>query len=453
MESPGVNSFTVDPRLTLIFALLIALILGGNGLLVWQFQIARLQTERVTSGNRQVVAVLRLQETLLSFHQRLDELVQSKDPHRVLTEAEPLRKTLVEQIEQTRNTLTHLPPETRVDPAFLPTLDAIEIDLPSQVENVTGLATSGGWDVARIRLADGLKFQENQVAALVKTIDRESNEELASAIASMRRVQQRILFIVPITAISTVFVAAFFGWAIARRILEVRLEERVRERTRIARDLHDTLLQSFQAVLMQLYAVTYQLRDRPEEAWQMLEKVIEQARQAVIEGRDAVQGLRSSTVVTNDLAQEISTLGEELAAAHRGQNCPEFRMQVEGISRDLAPLVRDDVHQIVSEAMRNAFRHAQAGKIEVEIRYEQRQLRLRVLDNGKGINRKVLAEGGQPGHFGLAGMKERAKLVGGKLAVLSRFNSGTEIEVTIPGSIAYVKSPGVGQSMTARKGT
>jgi signal transduction histidine kinase len=444
MESP-VNSFTVDPRLTLIFALLIALILGGNGLLVWQFQIARLQTERVTSGNRQVVAVLRLQETLLSFHQRLDELVQSKDPHRVLAEADPLRKTLVEQIEQTRNTLTHLPPETRVDPAFLPTLDAIEIDLPSQVENVTGLATSGGWEVARIRLADGLKFQENQVAALVKTIDQESNEELANAIASMRHVQQRILFIVPITAISTVFVAAFFGWAIARRILEVRLEERVRERTRIARDLHDTLLQSFQAVLMKLYTVTYQLRDRPEEAWQMLEKVIEQARQAVIEGRDAVQGLRSSTVVTNDLAHEISTLGEELAAAHRGQNCPEFRMQVEGTSRDLAPLVRDDVHRIVSEAMRNAFRHAQAGKIEVEIRYEQRQLRLRVLDNGKGINRKVLAEGGQPGHFGLAGMKERAKLVGGKLAVLSRFKSGTEIEVTIPGSIAYVKSPGVGR--------
>jgi signal transduction histidine kinase len=128
-------------------------------------------------------------------------------------------------------------------------------------------------------------------------------------------------------------------------------------------------------------------------------------------------------------------------------------VQVEGTSRDLAPLVRDDVHRIVSEAMRNAFRHAQAGKIEVEIRYEQRQLRVRVLDNGKGINRKVLAEGGQPGHFGLAGMKERAKLVGGKLAVLSRFNSGTEIEVTIPGSIAYVKSTGVGRSITARKGT
>jgi len=225
-----------------------------------------------------------------------------------------------------------------------------------------------------------------------------------------------------------------------------QLEARVSERTRIARDFHDTLLQSFQGVLLKFHAVTYQLPDRPEEARQTLENVIAQARQAVTEGRDAVQGLRSSTVVTNDLARAISTLGEELAAC-AGQNCPEFRLHVEGTTRDLAPLVRDDVHRIVCEALRNAFRHAQAGRIEVEIHYERRQLRLRVLDNGKGMDQETLSGGGRPGHFGLAGMQERAKLVGGKLTVLSRLEAGTEAELTIPASVAYAKASAERRSM------
>ena len=201
---------------------------------------------------------------------------------------------------------------------------------------------------------------------------------------------------------------------------------------------------------MKFHAVSSLIPDRPE-AKRTLETVIDQARQAITEGRNVVQGLRSSTVVTNDLARAIGTVGEELAAGHSAQNCPEFRVQVEGASRDLAPLVRDDVHRIACEAVRNAFRHGQAGRIKVEIRYEQRQLRLRVLDNGKGIDQKVLAEGGHPGHFGLGGMQERTKLVGGKLAVLSRPDSGTEIELTIPASIAYLTSER--RSISAEKRT
>jgi len=257
---------------------------------------------------------------------------------------------------------------------------------------------------------------------------------------------------VPATAISTVFIAAFFGWAMARRILELRLEERVGERTRIARELHDTLLQSFQGVLMKLSVVSYRIADQPN-VHQTLESIIEQARHAVTQGREAVEGLRSSAVVTNDLARVISALGEELASNPTGQSCPEFRVQVEGPSKDLAPLVRDEVHRIACEALRNAFRHAQAGRIEVEIRYDRRELRLRVMDNGKGIDQKVLNGGGCPGHFGLAGMQERAKVLGGKLAIFSRIDSGTEAELTIPGSVAYAKSPVIRQSMSSAKGT
>lgn len=237
------------------------------------------------------------------------------------------------------------------------------------------------------------------------------------------------------------------------RYFDIRMEERVNERTRIARDFHDTLLQSFQGVLMKFYAVTYLLPDRPAEARQTLENVVEQARQAITEGRDVVQGLRSSTVVGNELAQAISTLGKELSAGQTGQNTPHFRVIVEGRSRDLVPLVRDEIYRIAIEALRNAFRHAQAERIEVEIWYHKRQFRLQVWDNGKGIDRQVLAQGGRDGHYGLAGMHERAELVDGKLAVRSRLDSGTEVELIIPASVAYAKSTAPRRSVFSGKGS
>ena len=240
-------------------------------------------------------------------------------------------------------------------------------------------------------------------------------------------------------------------WQVARQF-NISLEERVRERTRIARDLHDTLLQSFQGVLLRFHTVTYLLPDRPDEARNTLESVIEQARQAITEGRDAVQGLRSLPVI-NDLARAISTLGEELAADQAGPNRPDFQVQVEGTPRDLAPFPRDETYRIAIEAVRNAFRHAHASRIEVEIRYGQRQLRLRVRDNGKGIDPKLLSGQGKGGHYGLAGMHERAKAVGGKLAVWSKLDSGTEAELTVPASIAYAKSPVARRAMFGGKGT
>src|SRR5262249_27468874 len=163
-----------------------------------------------------------------------------------------------------------------------------------------------------------------------------------------------------------------------------RLEERVAERTRIARDFHDTLLQSFQGVLLKFHAVSYLITDRPAEAQKTLESVVEQARQAITEGREAVQGLRSSTITSNDLARSISTFGEGLADS-TNQNSSYFRVDVAGTSRDLVPLVREEVYRIACEAVRNAFRHAQAERIELEIHYERSRLRLRVHDNGKGI--------------------------------------------------------------------
>jgi len=215
------------------------------------------------------------------------------------------------------------------------------------------------------------------------------------------------------------------------------LEARVGERTRIARELHDTLLQSFHGLLLQLQAVSFLMRDRPMEAQQKLDRTIDQAAEAITLGRDAVQGLRDSTLQSNNLAMAISTLGQELAADdHR----LAFRVAVEGQARDLHPIVRDEVYKIAAEALRNAFLHAEARQIEAEIRYDTGQFRLRVRDDGKGVDPAVVSGQGREGHYGLRGMRERATLIEGKLTVWSEVEAGTEVELRVPASAAYARA-------------
>jgi signal transduction histidine kinase/ligand-binding sensor domain-containing protein len=214
------------------------------------------------------------------------------------------------------------------------------------------------------------------------------------------------------------------------------LEARVSERTRIARELHDTLLQSFQGLLLRFQAVLKILPERPLEARQRLESTLDQAAAAITEGRDAVHGLRSSALETNELADGIKAIAEELTMDASAVDSPAIGVEIEGGPRNLNPIVRDETYRIASEAVRNAFRHAHARRIIVEIRYDKRQFRLRIRDDGKGIDQDTLRR--QPaGHFGMPGMRERAEIVGGRLEVWSKVEAGTEIELTIPGNIAY----------------
>ena len=217
------------------------------------------------------------------------------------------------------------------------------------------------------------------------------------------------------------------------------LDARVSERTRIARELHDTLLQSFHGLLLRFQTALYLLPERPAEAKERLAGAIDQAAKAITEGRDAVQGLRSSTIEKNNLALAISALGAELGADGSGLR-PAFHVAVEGETRELHPILRDEIYKIAAEALRNAFRHAHAGRVEVEIRYDTEQFRLRVRDDGQGIDPKVLATHGREGHYGLRGMPERAALIGGKLAVWSEVGAGTEVELRLAARIAYVTS-------------
>jgi signal transduction histidine kinase/ligand-binding sensor domain-containing protein len=234
-------------------------------------------------------------------------------------------------------------------------------------------------------------------------------------------------------------VAAFLAllWGLYRlRLRQIaqgfnaRMEERVGERTRIARELHDTLLQSFQGLMLHLQVVEELLPDGP--AREKLEQSLERADQAIAEGREAVHDLRSSATTTNDLAQAVRALGNELSV----EEGAAFRLVVEGSVRELHPIVRDEIYRIARESIRNAFSHARARQIEAEISYGERLLRVRIRDDGQGIAPAILEEG-RPGHYGLPGMRERAGQIGAKLSIWSGVRSGTEIELSIAASIAY----------------
>ena len=168
---------------------------------------------------------------------------------------------------------------------------------------------------------------------------------------------------------------------------------------------------------------------------------MKQAADAITEGRDAVQGLRASTVETNDLAQAINSLAAELATdPGNNHGSPAFRVTVEGEAHDLHPILRDEIYRIAGEGLRNAFRHAQARNIEVEIRYDDDQFRLRVRDDGKGMDQTIFSNQGRKGHYGLPGMRERAKVIGAVLEIWSEIDGGTEVELRLAADTAYVKT-------------
>jgi signal transduction histidine kinase len=222
--------------------------------------------------------------------------------------------------------------------------------------------------------------------------------------------------------------------------LELTLDARVAERTRIARELHDTLLQSTQGMLLIFASAVKLLPERAVEARERLERALDQAAEAMAEARDAVQGLRASVTEANDLAPSLTRIAQELSA---GGGAAEASMEVvvDGTPRPLKPLVRDEIYRIAAEALRNAARHARARHVSAEIRYEDRQFRLIVRDDGVGIDEQTLREA-STGHFGLSGMRERAAIVGGRLEVLTRAGLGTVVELGIPAAVAYAPSRG-----------
>ncbi len=216
------------------------------------------------------------------------------------------------------------------------------------------------------------------------------------------------------------------------RQLSLRLEERLAECARLAQELHDTLLQDFLSASMQLHVANDQMTDdAPAKA--QVNRVLEMMGRAIQEGRNTVQGLRSSDWRSQDLEEAFSRIHEELATTKKAR----FRVIVEGIPRPLRPVIGDDIYLIGREALANAVHHSDASEIEVELEYADKQLRLLVRDNGCGIASEVVLSA-RDGHWGLTGMRERTERIGGRLRILSRAEAGMEIELSVPGNIAYL---------------
>jgi signal transduction histidine kinase/ligand-binding sensor domain-containing protein len=217
--------------------------------------------------------------------------------------------------------------------------------------------------------------------------------------------------------------------------MEARLEERLEERERIARDLHDTLLQGFFSATMQLDVANDRLPpDSPAKP--LVHRVIELMNQVGEQGRNAIRSLRSSHRESYDLEQAFSQIRQEFP----DQESVDFRVVAEGSPRPIKPGVWDEIYRLGREAVMNAFRHSQASKIEVEVRYAARHLRILVRDNGRGIDPQVL-QTGREGHWGLSGMRERAERIGARMAVLSRPDTGTDVKLSVPSNVAFESVP------------
>ena len=227
---------------------------------------------------------------------------------------------------------------------------------------------------------------------------------------------------------------ALYRWRLyeLKRQLNLRFEERLAERTRIAQDLHDTLLQGVISASMQLHVANEHLPD-DSPANPLIDRVMLLMGQVVDEGRDAVRGLRSAYANSDDLGTAFAQIGEEF----RTDQTKDYSVIVEGTPQELHPIIRDGAYRIVREALTNAFRHSRGSKIEVELEYTSRHLKILIRDNGAGIDPNVV-ELGRDGHWGLTGMRERAENIGGRLKVWSRANAGTEVELLIPSHVAFV---------------
>ncbi|SEB39574.1 sensor histidine kinase [Terriglobus roseus] len=227
-----------------------------------------------------------------------------------------------------------------------------------------------------------------------------------------------------------------FRWRIAQiyKVAQLRLQERVQERERIARDLHDTLLQGVQGLILRFGAISQgpqldaTLRQKMQQALTLAESV-------ATEGRDRVRDLRSTSADPNELEEILAEAGTLLALS----GTATFAWSTRGHKLPLHPLILDEAFCVGREALQNAYQHAGATRISILLEYSPEQLKLTVSDNGKGLG-VAAEEASRPGHWGIAGMRERATRIGGQLSIRSDLGRGTDVSLCVPGSIAYPKS-------------
>jgi PAS domain S-box-containing protein len=210
--------FNIGPRLILGFVFIIVSMLAADAMVLWQFHLVRTQAERLSGIDQKLVAVLRVHISLLAFRDRLEELADSQDVGRLVNEGPPLRTRVLEDTRRAISALSLPPFEPRRDPTILPTLHVLQSTLPSQLEAITTLATSGDWRAVHLRLTNEVTPLESLTSAIVENVDHEVGEEQAETVRNIKRVQRLVFVMVPLTALVTLLIAATLGVAITRSI-------------------------------------------------------------------------------------------------------------------------------------------------------------------------------------------------------------------------------------------
>src|SRR6266478_2358010 len=210
----------IGPRLILGFVFIILSMLAANAVILWQFHVVRTQAARLNDVAQKLVTVLRVHTSMLAFHDRLDGLADAEDAGRLAVEAGPIRTAVLEDIRRATSALSLPPFDSQRDPTILSTLHVIQSALPSQLEAIATLATSGDWRAVHLRLANQVRPLESLTSALVEKVDREAGEQQAQTVRNIKRVQRLVFLIVPLTAVFTLLIAATLGLAITRSITQ-----------------------------------------------------------------------------------------------------------------------------------------------------------------------------------------------------------------------------------------
>ena len=221
-------------------------------------------------------------------------------------------------------------------------------------------------------------------------------------------------------------------FAQVRSQLQGRLQERTLERERIARELHDTLIQGFQGIVL-LFGATIQRLPSEHPTRDLMSRALVRANEVLAEARDRVSGLRNSMDLPNDLPTALEQAAQDLLHVQP----VEFEMTVKGLRQTLHAVVMEEAYQIGREALANAQRHASAKHIRLEVIFSARRLQLRVQDDGTGIDAEILKGKAIAGHWGLSGMRERARKISARVHIRSQPGGGTEIDLQIPATVAY----------------
>ncbi len=479
------SGLKIGGRLTACFLTIVLLMIAGDAVSIWQLHQLETHTKVLKAADNASSAIVRLHLDLNGFSGRVAVLTRGHNAPQFANEAALLREMFLRHVREAERVLNSSP-EIAQDAFTSSTLKTIQVTLPSQIDSEIELANAGDWPAIQSRLTGQIQDLIDLSSSLVEEVEERVFQQRARVNEETEQVRHHLFVVVPAAWLLTLLVAAALGWYVTRTVtvplseltrgaealargdfrhevnvggndeltvlgkafnhaagqlndqFDATLHARVAERTRIARELHDTLLQSFHGLLYRFQAARNMLPKCTAEGIQALDAALARTEQALEESRNSIRGLRLDPSTERDLGQTLILTGQELASNHRGEGgSPQFKVLIEGKSQNLFPMIKEEVDRIARELIRNAFRHACAHEIEAELCYDSDFFRLIVRDDGRGIAPQILREGGCAGHWGMSGIHERAREIGARLEFYSEVGKGTEARLAVPAAIAY----------------